>query len=733
MNIPHLDLKSLAPKGLRNLTITLSLITLASPQWALASHQYPPSNARAYPPFDALCTDEEIRTLGRELNNPRQVDFVFDALTACGSEAVPLLVRLFQSSPPGHQSQALEALIEMGPEAKAAIPVLESELNAADSSLRAQIPQALATIGGADTLSILLGALRHRDPMVKSAAVTALGSLEAEAYPAVPALRRALRAPQLAPKAAQALGQIGPGAQAAVPNLIARLSGAANIRFAAVEALGDIGPAARTATPALVDLLGDSTTGQAAGRALADIGAATVPDLLEALKSRNATVQHNAVKALGLLGPDAAEAAPLLARLMPSSDQALQADVFKALANMGKPAVPVLITALDDPSLRGIAAISLGNIGPDAEAAVPALLEIFERPTFAEPEPPPLVQPGSSPIIQTGLQIRPDFELELEPDPQLNLEPDLEFDLEPDFELELDPILVNPSPSPGRGIRLSAALALGKIGANTDVVVPDLIRLLNHSDWVVRSEAAKALGNLGPVAAPAIPDLVKLMEIPGGFADAFDARNTAASALINLGSPAVSELITALADPNAEVHSRAAYALGEIGSPAIAALNQTLNHRNANVRHRAAFALGKIGQPAVPVLLDDLKSDRLAVRKAAAYSLGITEVPNPAVITALQPIVDDDNANLDLRRTAASSLELLGIEQSSFFSAFNLPGPQTAVCLPKSNDDVIPPTVDNYEFDAFTGDCLVTYEENITEIIAGLGDILTRLCDLFGC
>ncbi|MEO1399912.1 MAG: HEAT repeat domain-containing protein [Cyanobacteria bacterium J06635_1] len=679
----------------------------------MASHPYPPSDENAYRPFDAQCTDEELRSLVGDLNNPRQIEFAFRSLTACGSEAAPYLARVFQSSEPDQQRQALAALTAMGADAKAAIPALEAGLT--DSNLRAQIPQALATIGGADVLSILLGTLRHRDPAVQLAAVIALGSLKAEASPAVPALRSVLRNPQLSSEAAQAIGQIGPRAQTAVPDLIDRLSGDANSRASAAEALGSIGPAARAAIPALVELLGERT----AVRALAGIGAASVPELIEAAKSPDATVQRNAVEALGLIGPEAAAAVPLLGRLMSSSDLSLRAQVFRALTNIGRPAVPTLITALDAPSLRAMAAISLGNIGPEAEAAIPALLEIFEQPTFVESEPRRPVQPGSRPERPSRPQIRP--ELRLPSGPQIHAE------------LERSQTLVNPGPSPGRSIRLSAALALGNIGANTEVVVPELIGLLNQDDLVVRSEAARALGNLGPVAAPAIPDLVKLMAAPGSFPKAIDTRNIAASALINLGSLAVPELITALADPEPMIHSRAAFALGQIGEPAIAPLSAPLNHRSETVRRRAAFALGQIGPPAVPALLETLTANGLAQRKAAAYGLGMAEVSSPEVIAALQSLVDDNSVDLDLRRIAASSLERLGVEQSSFFSAFNGPGPQTSACLPQSNDSAFPPRLDNYEFDIFTGDCLLTYEEKATTTPAGLGDILTRLCELFGC
>ncbi|MEO1399913.1 MAG: HEAT repeat domain-containing protein [Cyanobacteria bacterium J06635_1] len=772
MITPHLNLRRLAFKLSQKLTITLSLITLASPQLALASFRYPPKDTQAYPPFDALCTDEEIRALAGELENPEQDEFVFNALTACGREAAPTLARWVQLSSPERQTQALEALINLGSEAKVIIPVLEAELSRPDNTIRTRIPYALAKIGGADVLSNLLSALGHPDTRVKARAISALGLLGADAQPAVPALREALRDPELQQEAADTLGDIGPGAQAAIPDLIERLPGdsfvsstaasslsqigtaavppliqalqhptaairigAADalrrfgpaaaaatphliealrdpaLRFYAVDALTGIGPAAASASAPLVDLLADEAVGHLVVDALASIGAATVPDLGAVLKTSDLTVQLRATQVLGRIGPEAAEAIPSLVSLMGASEGELRHEVVRALSNIGKPAVPALIKALEDPAGRILAAIALGNIGPEAEAAIPALQEIFAEPTVAEPAPSPSEPVRPDPIIRPRLPI----------DPIPPIRPGIDLPT-------IDPTLVTPTLSPEESTRLSMALALGKIGPDTETpgiekIVPPLLTLLNNPDVVIQTEAAFSLGNLGTLAAPAIHDLIEMMGTPGLDIRAFDARDTAAETLIKLGSPAVPDLITALAATDDTVYSRAAYALGEIGEPAITELAETLIHPDANVRRRAAFALGKVGQPAVPALLAALQSDTPAVRKAAAYGLGIAEISNREVITALQHIVDDESTDLDLRRTAASSLELLGIDQSSFFLAFNLLGPQLSVC-PRLG-------FESYEFDGFTGDCLVTHEELIA--LAGIGDILTRLCQLFGC
>ncbi len=76
-----------------------------------------------------------------------------------------------------------------------------------------------------------------------------------------------------------------------------------------------------------------------------------VPTLIEALKDPDSDVGYGAAQALGRIGPEA------------------------------KAAVPALIKALvDDPrnTVRSHAAQALGQIGPEAKAAVPALIEALK-------------------------------------------------------------------------------------------------------------------------------------------------------------------------------------------------------------------------------------------------------------------------------------------------------------------------------------------------------------------
>jgi HEAT repeat protein len=116
-----------------------------------------------------------------------------------------------------------------------------------------------------------------------------------------------------------------------------------------------------------------------------------LPILIRTLKDSDAGVASAAVTALGSFGP---EAAPALVELL--SKQTLPAErkhAIRALGLMGpsaKEAVPLLIETLkvDDWGVREAAVVALGQIGPDAKAALPALVDVFgrylETPEFLE-------------------------------------------------------------------------------------------------------------------------------------------------------------------------------------------------------------------------------------------------------------------------------------------------------------------------------------------------------------
>lgn len=163
--------------------------------------------------------------------------------------------------------------------------------------------------------------------------------------------------------AAQDLGKLGSdakGAAAALAEAVAKDRDAFVRRFAA-QSLGLIGPqAAKDAVPALSKAIKTDTHKeviQASIEALGHMGSAAVPALRDAVKSSELTVQFQAAKALGQIGPDAKDAVKTLI------------DVFKN--------PPPMKRNNDAPPVRTAVAEALGNIGPAAKDALPALKEVI--------------------------------------------------------------------------------------------------------------------------------------------------------------------------------------------------------------------------------------------------------------------------------------------------------------------------------------------------------------------
>jgi HEAT repeat protein len=124
---------------------------------------------------------------------------------------------------------------------------------------------------------------------VRGQVARTLGNIGPGAKAAVPALTAALREREwdIDEAAASALGQIGPDARSAVPALIeASKQDSRRVSYAALLALGYIGPQAREAVPALIDNLDRGRCLYQTAFALEKLGVeagASVPALVRAL------------------------------------------------------------------------------------------------------------------------------------------------------------------------------------------------------------------------------------------------------------------------------------------------------------------------------------------------------------------------------------------------------------------------------------------------------------------
>jgi HEAT repeat protein len=193
--------------------------------------------------------------------------------------------------------------------------------------------------------------------------------------------------PQVRRAAAWALQQAGIGAEPSIGALerALRQDPSTAVRAAAAAALGALGGGVRAPVPVLLEALHDPSepVRHEVARSLAALPllAQDAPRLTEALDSADDYVCAFAAWSLGNLGPGARDAVPALARAL--AREKTDAVVAGALARIGSAAagaVPVLVDALrhGSPDRRWRAARTLGRIGPPAAPAVPALTAALE-------------------------------------------------------------------------------------------------------------------------------------------------------------------------------------------------------------------------------------------------------------------------------------------------------------------------------------------------------------------
>jgi HEAT repeat protein len=183
-----------------------------------------------------------------------------------------------------------------------------------------------------------------------------------------------------------------------------------------------------------------------------------------------------ALAAQELRSPDAL---PVLEALLrgdgPAEPRWRAADVLGQLGPPARAAAPALVAALDDPDphVRAVAVRSLGRLAPDVPGAVPALVGLF--PDLGAIR-------AVAEFRAAGAEAVP----------------------------RLTELLNHPDPA----VRRNAARTLGRIGEAARPSAPALAARLTDDDPAVREYAAKALGGIGPSAAAAVPELVKLLDDP---------------------------------------------------------------------------------------------------------------------------------------------------------------------------------------------------------------------------
>jgi HEAT repeat protein len=266
--------------------------------------------------------------------------------------------------------------------------------------------------------------------------------------------------------ALKTLVAFGPKAKDALPTIEKMLTDENDqVRSVAVVFLRRVERDRQKLVPIYLELLKKKKSRQLAIRALSELAPdeTVVPALVGVLKDKNIENRRLAAASLGAMGAKAREAVPALIAMLQEEEAPDQAEKLpplemfpgqrgmgmesaaRALGEIGPDAaaaVPALLQALKSNATRSAAARSLGKIGPAAKSAVPALIELLSQ------------NNDSQGYVVEGI---------------------------------------------------------GGIGPDAVAAVPALIQLLQNNSPAVRMSAAKALGRIGPAAKSAVEGLNKLL------------------------------------------------------------------------------------------------------------------------------------------------------------------------------------------------------------------------------
>lgn len=218
------------------------------------------------------------------------------------------------------------------------------------------------------------------------------------------------------------------------------------------------------------------------------------------------------------------------------------------------------------------------------------------------------------------------------------------------------PALIAVLGDPETSLRLEAAQALGRVGADA---VPALLPMLNVPDANARAGAIIALGEVGPPAITAIQVLLPGLTDPNP-----QVRSATQSTLPKLGPEAVLALVDVTAAGDNAAQQSAAVVLQRMVSSSkspVATLREMATDPDPVKRARAVQALGKLR----PVLAIGIKSiiaateDKvLEVRLAAVEALGNTGAKGKAAISTLTPLAHSPDAQMrEAARLAIEKIE----------------------------------------------------------------------------
>ena len=352
-----------------------------------------------------------------------QIAKLFAEFGTAAKSAVPALIKVLDSDKDNLvRAAAARSLGFIAEPASPAVPALAKAIVDKDVRVRRNAVHALLRIhpGPAIGLPLYVKALQDADPGVVADVLATAAEMGEKV---VPGATIALKNPKARYWALLLLGEVGPAAKTATPEVAKLLSSdEVEVRMQAALTLGAIGPAAKAAGPELIKALGDKHAAVrfAAAYALGKIGvkeatgplekemaagnspflqtvcawavvqinpdnraltARAIKRLAAALASKDVRVRRGAAKGLADLRIDPEAAIGALLAAMNDADPQVVESVSEALAKWGNKDVTQIAAALQDKTRRECAVMTLGRMGKRAKAAVPALAAALKAAT----------------------------------------------------------------------------------------------------------------------------------------------------------------------------------------------------------------------------------------------------------------------------------------------------------------------------------------------------------------
>ncbi|MEQ8787232.1 MAG: HEAT repeat domain-containing protein [Pirellulaceae bacterium] len=541
------------------------------------------------------------------------------------------------------RDQAINALREMGPKAKAAIEPLSKilqepgpEPGRLSFTRRSTQSPALDVLRqfGSSAAPALAEALKHgKNTETRESIAEALIELGADAKQAVPRLIEIIKDPHDDARytAIWVLEAIGPSAKPAVPALIEILKTDNEVeRLAAIRALERIGSEASDATPFVIQCLNEDTDGR---------------------------VRRAAVDFLKAVGP---AAIPALTDALASDSDFARTIAGGVLSGIGRPVVPALVKALNhkNKDVRAGAILVLGRMALDCRRTIDA------------------VEQASEVDRETAATVLDDLTATV---PRLR-----KYLVDRDAD-----------------VRGEAVLTLGALGSASKSAVAELATILadEKEELQLRIQVVRTLERIGESAVAAVPAFVSvkkeifraartgqltdqesellynvdrllkeisLHSLVALLKDELPAKRRAAAEALQWANPQearehVATFVTALQDKDPGVRSMVAHVLGRIGpevEEAVPALEPLLNDEDEDVVRAAGDALQRMGPAAVAPLLEGLTNENSLTRAVSARVLGgLKSVPKEVIAALMRSLEDPDES---VQKATITSLSEVG-------------------------------------------------------------------------